>query len=89
MAFYQIELDPDSRNSTTFAAPKALHRYTRLLFGVNMVTEKTQNQIWQVLKDTTGTHNLHDDILVVGEDERKRDEKSEKTFRSSKSADWL
>ena len=36
MAFHQIELHPDSRDITTFAAPNGLYRYKRLLFGVNM-----------------------------------------------------
>ena len=81
MAFHQIELDPDSRDITTFAAPNGLYRYTRLLFGVNMATEKFQNLIWQVLKDCPGTHNLHDDILVVGKDEREHDRNLEKTLQ--------
>ncbi len=33
MAFHQIELHPDSRDITTFAAPNGLYRYKRLLFG--------------------------------------------------------
>ena len=32
MAFHQIELHPDSRDITTFAAPNGLHRYNLLLF---------------------------------------------------------
>lgn len=43
MAFHQIELHPDSRDITTFAAPDGLYRYKRLLFGVNMATEKSCN----------------------------------------------
>ena len=43
MAFHQIELHPDSRDITTFAAPDGLYRYKRLLFGVNMATEKPGN----------------------------------------------
>ena len=39
MAFHQIELHPDSRDVTTFAAPDGLYRYKRLFFGVNMATE--------------------------------------------------
>ena len=81
MAFHQIELHPDSRDITTFAAPDGLYRYARLLFGVNMATEKFQNLIWQVLKDCPGTHNLHDDILVVGKDEREHDANLEKTLQ--------
>ena len=42
MAFHQIELHPDSRDITTFAVPNGLYRYKRLLFGVNMATEKFQ-----------------------------------------------
>ena len=36
MAFQQIELHPDSRDITTFAAPDGLYRYKSLPFGVNM-----------------------------------------------------
>ena len=39
MTFHQIELHPDSRDITTFAAPNSLYRYKRLLFGVNMAME--------------------------------------------------
>jgi len=40
MASHQIKLHPDSRDITTFAAPDDLYRYKRLLFGVNLATEK-------------------------------------------------
>ena len=40
MAFHQRELHEDSRDITTFAGPNGLHRYKRLLFGINMATEK-------------------------------------------------
>jgi hypothetical protein len=81
MTFHQIELSPASRDITTFAAPNGLHRYTRLLFGVNMATEKFQNLIWQVLKACPGTNNLHDDILVVGKDQREHDRNLEKALQ--------
>ena len=51
MAFHQIELAPESRDITTFAGPNGLYHYKRLLFGVNMATEKFQHIIWQILKD--------------------------------------
>ena len=65
MAFHQIELHPDSRDVTTFAAPDGLYRYNRLFFGVNMATEKFQQLIWQIRKDCPGAYNLHDDVRVV------------------------
>ena len=51
MTFHQIEVAPESRDITTFAGANDLHRYKRLLFGVNMATEKFQHIIWQILKD--------------------------------------
>ena len=54
LAFNQIELAPESRHITTFAGPYGLYRYKRLLFGVNMATEKFQHIIWQILKDCPG-----------------------------------
>ena len=75
MAFHQIELAPESRDITTFAGPNGLYRYKRLLFGVNTATEKFQQIIWQILKDCPGTHNIHDDIRVVGTSEEEHDER--------------
>ena len=77
MAFHQIELAPESRDISTFSGPNGLYRYKRLLFGVhvNMATEKFQHIIWQILKDCPGTHNVHDDIRVVGTSEEEHDER--------------
>ena len=44
MAFHQIELHPDSRDITTFAAPDGLYRYKRSLFGVNMRRKRGAKQ---------------------------------------------
>lgn len=74
MAFHQIELAPELRDITTFAGPN-LYRYKRLLFGVNMATEKFQQIIWQIFKDCPGTHDIHDDIRVVGTSEEEHDER--------------
>ena len=51
MAFHQIELHPDSRYITTFAAPNGLYRYKHLVFAVNMATEKFQQIVWQIIQD--------------------------------------
>ena len=67
MAFHQIELDEQSRDITTFAGPDSLWRYKRLIFGINMATEKFQSIMSQVLKGCPGAHNIHDDIRIVAE----------------------
>ena len=71
MTFYKIELHPDSREITTFAVPDDLYRYTRLLFVVNMATKKFQKK----------GNNFHDDILVIGKDEREHGANLEKTLQ--------
>lgn len=55
MAFHQIEFHPESRDITTFATPNGLYRYKRLLFGINMATEKFQQIVSQLIKDCRGT----------------------------------
>ena len=81
LAFHQTELHPDSRDITTFAAPDGLCRYKRLLFGVNMATEKFQQIIWQVIKGCPGTYNLHNDLRVVGADDKEHDKNLDRVIR--------
>ena len=72
MAFHQVELHPQSRDVTTFAAPNGLYRYKRLIFGVNMASEKFNHIIRQVVQDCPGAFNIHDDVIV---DEDQHDER--------------
>ena len=37
MAFHQVELHPDSRDVTTFTAPKGLYRHNRLVFELHHI----------------------------------------------------
>ena len=78
MAFHQIDLHPESRDITTFAAPNGLYRYKRLLFGINMATEKFQQIVWQIIRDCPGAYKLHDDLRVVGTDDQEHDENLER-----------
>ena len=54
----KIELHPDSRDVTTFAAPNGLYQYKWLFFGVSMATEKFQQLIWQILRDCPSVYSL-------------------------------
>lgn len=73
MAYHQTELHPNSREITTYAAPGGLYRYKRLLFGVNVTSEKFQQIISQIFKDCPGAYNMSDDIVVVGSTEAEHD----------------
>ena len=68
MGYHQIELDPDSREITTFATHAGLFRYKRLLFGVNSATEQYQYEIQTALAGLQAAHNISDDIIVYGTD---------------------
>ena len=57
MAFHQVELHPQSRDITTFAAPNGLYRYKRLVFGLNMASEKFNHIIRQVVQDCPGVYS--------------------------------
>ena len=73
MAIHQVQLDPESRDITTFARPNGFYCYKHLLFGINMATEKFQHIIWQILKDCLGAQNSHDDIHVAGASQEEHD----------------
>ena len=81
MAYHQVELHPDSREITTFAGPDGLYRYKRLLFGVNMATEKFQQTISQVIKDCPGAYNMSDDIIIIGATQEEHDIRLEKVVQ--------
>ena len=43
-----------------------------------MATEKFQQIVWQVIKDCPRAYNLHDDLRVVGANEKEHDAKKQK-----------
>ena len=64
--YHQIELDPASRNITTFSTHLGLRRYKRLNFGVTSAAEIFQNIISGVIANIPRTINMSDDILIYG-----------------------
>ena len=67
--YHQIELEPNSRNITTFICHKGLFRYKRLIFGVTSAAEVYQKVLQQVLQGLDGCKNISDDIVVYGRTE--------------------
>ena len=61
---HQIELDPDSRNITTFVTHCGFCRYNRLMFGINAAREIYQHVIQQTLQGCENTADISDDIIV-------------------------
>ncbi|XP_058456797.1 uncharacterized protein LOC131434165 [Malaya genurostris] len=73
-AFYQLELDEESKPLTTFITHKGLYRYKRLVFGISCAPEMFQKVIEQILSDCKNAINFIDDIVVVGSTEQEHDE---------------
>ena len=48
---------------------------------MNMATEKFQQIVWQVIKGHPGADNLHDDLRVVGADDKEHDENLDRVMR--------
>lgn len=70
-AFHQLELAKESRNLTTVTTHIGLYRYKRLHMGVSSASEIFSEVIREILIDCLGSLNMHDDILVYGENEDK------------------
>lgn len=63
--YHQVELDPDSRNITTFVTYCGLYRNKRLMFGINPAPKIYQHVIQQTLiTNCENAANISDDIMV-------------------------
>ena len=71
--FHQIELEPNSRDITSFATDDGIFRYKRLSFGVNAAPEKYQHIITQTMAGLKGVANIADDLVVHGQDSEEHD----------------
>ena len=78
--YHQLELNPSSREITTFVTHKGLYRYKRLLFGVNSASEQYQHEIATVLAGIEGADNISDDIVVHGPDKETHDQRFHQTL---------
>ena len=64
--YHQIKLHPDSRDITTFATHKEIHRFKRLIYGISSRFECFQKQMEIIINGCPKAKNISDDILVWG-----------------------
>ncbi|GFO01889.1 transposon ty3-g Gag-Pol polyprotein, partial [Plakobranchus ocellatus] len=72
-AFYQLELNEESRFITTFSTHVGLRQFKRLMFGVNAAPEIFQHALGEVLRDIPGVTHFIDDIIVHCKTKREHD----------------
>ena len=69
-AYHQVELDPESRDITTFATHEGLFGYKSLIFGVSCAIEMYQRTMQQTLSGSKKVRNIFDDITVFASSEK-------------------
>lgn len=73
-AFYHLELDPESRNVSTFTTRSGLYRFTRLVFGIKSAPELFQKTMDLLFGDIKNIIIYLDDILIFGATVEEHDE---------------
>lgn len=68
--FFQIPLDENARNYTTFLTPFGRYRFKRLPMGVNTAPEIYQRKMCELLEGIDGVLVYMDDVIVFGNSEQ-------------------
>uniref|UniRef100_A0A0A9W9U6 RNA-directed DNA polymerase n=3 Tax=Lygus hesperus TaxID=30085 RepID=A0A0A9W9U6_LYGHE len=71
--FWQVELEEESRDLTTFLTPFGRFRFLRLPFGISSAPEYYQKKISNLLEGKKNAINHMDDILVWGSTQEEHD----------------
>lgn len=72
--FYQIELEPESRDITNFVTYDGIYKFCRLNFGISCAPEIYQRIIQQTLLGISGCKNISDDIIIFAKTQTEHDE---------------
>ena len=71
--YLQLELDPESRDITTFITHKGLFRSKRLSFGINSASEIFQKAIEEAIADVPQARNISDDVIIGSSNQAEHD----------------
>ena len=63
-AFWQIELEPESKTLTTFITSKGTYQYKRVPFGLSSASDVFQSVIDDVIRDIPGVISECDDMIL-------------------------
>lgn len=73
-AYYHFELDPQSRDITTFASRSGVYRFKRLMFGIKSAPELFQRAMENLFRGIKGLVVFMDDFLIHGETDEEHDQ---------------
>ena len=75
--FFQLVLDPKSRDVTTMVTEFGLFRYKRLVMGLSSASEIYQYTIQKAFSGLKGVQNFADDIVIWGSSAEEHNERLE------------
>ncbi|UYV78388.1 K02A2.6-like [Cordylochernes scorpioides] len=64
--FWQVKLDTQSSDLTTFWTPFGRYKWLRMPFGISAAPEEFQRRLHEVIEGLEGVEVIADDILVFG-----------------------
>ena len=73
-AFWQIEIEPNSRYLTVFHSNNKLYRYKRLTMGLEPSQGELNNALKLLFSHIAHTHLIHDDIIIAAPTTAEHDE---------------
>lgn len=71
--FFQIPLDQESQELTTFITHFGRYCFTRLPFGITSAPEHFQHRMTKILEGLSGVVNQTDDTLIFGKNQEEHD----------------
>ena len=67
-AFWQLELQPDSRSVTVFNSNNKLYRYKRLTMGLKCAQGELNAAMMPLFRHINDAHLIHDDVIIASTD---------------------
>ena len=84
--FWQVRLEEESREYTTFITPFGRYQYRKMPFGISAAPEFFQRQMNKILGGMEGVVCMMDDILVVGKNREEHDKRLREVLLKIESA---
>ncbi|XP_043212789.1 uncharacterized protein K02A2.6-like [Amphibalanus amphitrite] len=85
-AYHQLELEPASRQLTTFLTHRGLRRFTRVPFGLVSAGSAFQRLLDNLLDGIPGCVHYMDDVAVVGVSQEEHDDRLRRVMARLKEA---
>ena len=81
-AFYQLELEEESRHLTVFHAGDRLMRFKRLIMGCSPSSGELNKALRPIFQGMEHTFVIQDDLIVAGKTKREHDETLQKVCKT-------